>query len=55
MTVKAETVSIKHGGAVSAVLGFDLTGPPMRAMALGAVLRLSRRACASGASDGGKP
>jgi hypothetical protein len=38
MTVKAETVSIKHGGAVSAVLGFDLTGPPMRAMALGAVL-----------------
>jgi hypothetical protein len=39
MTVKAETVSIEHGGAVSAVLGFDLTGPPLRAMALvGAVL-----------------
>jgi hypothetical protein len=37
MTVKAETVSIKHGGAVSAVLGFDLTGPRLRAMALGAV------------------
>ena len=39
MTVKAETVSIERGGAVSAVLGFDLTGPPLRAMALlGAVL-----------------
>jgi len=38
MTIEAETASISDGGAVSAVLGFDLTVPRMRALTLGAVL-----------------
>jgi hypothetical protein len=41
MTVNSAGATIKHGRAVSAVLGFDLPGPRVRAMALGAVLACS--------------